>query len=417
MKTPLEVDIVIVGAGPVGSAAALALAQISPNLKIVLIDREHPLKLPPGQIDLRVFAINSGSKNLFENLGIWPRVANGRACAYQRMHVWDAEGSGFVDFSAEDLGVTELGHIVEAGVIQEALDDQISQTINIETLRPVEIEHLTFGDNTAELSLADGQSVRACLLVAADGARSMLRQKAGIPVSENDCRQQALVANLRLEKSHGNCAWQIFRPTGPLAFLPLADVDAMSDSDHNLCSIVWTLDNPVAEEVMSLKLEAFEERLQRAVESRFGKLKLVSDRLAFPLIQRHAKTYSQKSMVLLGDAAHNIHPLAGLGANLGFQDVWVLRQELERAFSRNIPLGHPQVLARYQRRRKLDNELTLRTMGFFRDAFADHGMLLNAARNIGFRLFNGIPPVKRFVARHALMPQEQSRAHIDKTQP
>lgn len=404
-KVDTEVDFLVVGAGPVGAALAISMAQTSDSISVVLIDQmpEPELEFSKGcydtKYDTKVFAVNSGSRQLFEKLGVWADILNARACAYDRMHVWDAEGTGSVSFNADELGVGELGFIIEAGIIQKALNDQISKTGNIRVCRPVQIKSIDWSEEHADVVLETGERLRANLVCAADGARSSLRDKALIDVSEEDCKQQALVANIQLSQPHENCAWQIFRPTGPLAFLPL------ESEDHQLCSIVWSLDTEEAGRVKKLEDGAFLQELESAIENRFGALQLASDRICFPLTQKHALEYGKPGLVLVGDAAHSIHPLAGLGANLGFQDVLTLTKELQRAYARDIPFGHQAVVSRYQRQRRVDNDLTLKAMAFFKTAFGDHGLMINGFRNLGLKVFSELSPLKKMVAKQALMSE------------
>ena len=391
-----DFDLIVVGAGPVGSALALAFAS-EPKANVLLIDREPEVTLELDGFDTRVFAINQGSRQLLQSIGVWQDILNSRANPYQRMHVWDAEGTGSVTFAAENLGVTELGYIIEAGVIQNHLNQRVSAQENLEVMRPEQIERMQVDQQCIQLNLNSGVSLSADLLCAADGAQSSLRDMAGIDYRQEDCAQRALVANIKLELAHENCAWQIFRPQGPLAFLPLAE------DSQRLCSIVWSLDTDEAQRIECLADDEFEQELQRAVESRFGRLQLASRRQSFPLVQRHSKSYTAPCLALVGDAAHSIHPLAGLGANLGFQDIQALCEEVSRARQRGISVGHPVVLDRYERRRKLDNELSLRAMSFFRTAFGRHRPEFNALRNLGLKLFDRSDFAKRKAMEAAFM--------------
>jgi len=433
MNTAQEVDFLVVGAGPIGSALALALSKISEDVSIVLVDHsaEEALQVVQGGHDTKVFAINSGSRQLFEEIGIWAGINSERVCSYDRMHVWDSEGTGSVSFNVDELNAgntlegarpfNELGFIIEAEIIQRVLNQKISLANNIQVHRPARIANIEWQDRLeemrgevheashkeahgkirSEVQLDSGERFIPGIICAADGARSSLRERAAIKVTEEDCEQRALVANIQLSKPHENCAWQIFRPTGPLAFLPL---QSEQPENQKQCSIVWSLDAEEAKRIETLDNSAFLYELERAIENRFGALQLNSERVSFPLWQRHALGYGIPGMVLVGDAAHNIHPLAGLGANLGFQDVACLAKEMNRARGRGIPYGHESVINRYQRQRRVDNELTLKAMKFFKTSFADHGMTMNAFRNLGLKVFSDVKPLKNFIAKQALMP-------------
>lgn len=423
------VDFVVVGAGPIGSALALSLTNTSSDTSVVLVDQSAQSEILFGALesekfdndfgfrnpgtstfDTKVFAINAGSKALFEQLGLWSKIQATRSCAYSRMHVWDAEGTSSVDFNADELNIDQLGFIVEAGVIQQVLNSAIEQNPQIKVCRPTKVSHIDWlssneanGDinslpangSGARVELENGERYLASLVCAADGARSSIRQLSGIDARTENCEQRALVANIELSQPHEHCAWQIFLPTGPLAFLPL------ESEGNKYCSIVWSLDSELADEIEALDEGEFLIALERAIEGRFGKLKLIGSRLSFPLYQVHASQYGMNGLALVGDAAHSIHPLAGLGANLGFQDVLSLSAEMKRAYERGISYGHSALINRYQRQRRVDNELTLQAMAFFKNTFSYHGMHFNALRNLGLKIFSNCAPLKKLVVQHA----------------
>jgi 2-octaprenylphenol hydroxylase len=254
------------------------------------------------------------------------------------------------------------------------------------------------GVDHAELLLKSGTKVRGQLIVAADGAQSLLRKLSGISAMEWDYGHHAVVATVRTEKPHGAVARQRFMTAGPLAFLPLRD----NAGSQDWCSVVWSMPPDEAQAVLALSEPEFAAQLARAFEYALGNIVEVRGRFAFPLRQRHAHDYQRGRVVLIGDAAHTIHPLAGQGVNLGFMDVKVLAEELSDAMAKGLSTAHSTVLKRYQRRRHGANLSMTATMEVFKQLFARKELPVRWLRNTGMRSIDNMPLLKKRIMRHAM---------------
>jgi 2-octaprenyl-3-methyl-6-methoxy-1,4-benzoquinol hydroxylase/2-octaprenylphenol hydroxylase len=307
------------------------------------------------------------------------------------MHVWDAESGAAIHFDAADEGRDLLGCIVENNLVQWRLW-QALEGAGVQRLCPAEVARFEARGDRVQIELADGAVLAARLLVAADGAGSPLRAQAGIATSGRDYGQRAVVAHVATERPHGRTAWQRFLPGGPLAFLPLAD---------GRSSIVWSLPDDEAARVLALADEAFRDALGLASDFRLGRIVGTTKRAAFPLRLQLAERYQAERFVLLGDAAHAVHPLAGQGVNLGLRDVAELRDVLAgaRAAGRDIAAGH--VLRRYARRRRSADTLDARGFDALARIYAWQAPPLVAARALGVRLLDRCLPLKRALAAHA----------------
>ncbi|MGS2717327.1 UbiH/UbiF/VisC/COQ6 family ubiquinone biosynthesis hydroxylase [Eionea flava] len=412
-------DIVIVGGGLVGSSVAALLAQ-SPStqaLRIAVVDGgDAPTSLENivgfdttenPQFDPRVVALTHASQTLFAQLGIWDNIKQRRACAYTDMHVWDNDGTANIHFSAEDIQQTHLGYIVEnallQGAVYECLMDEENEVtmfhgLQIETItQEAEQCHQKTGDSSnIILSCKTGEQISAKLVVAADGGQSTIRQLADIPTREWSYEHKAIVATVRSSKSHQLTAWQNFLSTGPLAFLPL------DHPSENYCSIVWSLDSELADEMMQLNEDDFCCALSRAFQHRLGDVEYVSQRYCFPLHQRHAVDYVKDNIVLVGDAAHTIHPLAGQGVNLGLLDAQALVAELIRGVERGLTVNEPSLLRRYQRQRKANNLEVMLLMEGLKRLFSHRNIAVRWLRNVGLKKVNQLAPLKNWLTKRAI---------------
>ena len=405
-----EFDIVIAGAGMVGASLACLLAKSS--LRIALIDRK-PLvqykgddssELPSDNFDPRVSAVSQASQQLFRQLGVWEDMESARVCNYSAMEVWDAEGTGSIGFSAAQINQPELGSIVENSIIIAALHKRIAQLENVFPITPFAIESFEYIEredgSIVKLNADDGQAIRAPLVIAADGANSKLRALANFECREWDYEQHALVTTVRTQLPHNNTALQRFMETGPLAFLPLR-AETKDDAQH-FCSIVWTMLPDQAERTMSLSEDEFNAELAAALESKLGAIEWSDKRFVFPLRQRHALDYVKESIVLVGDAAHTIHPLAGQGVNLGLLDAKALAEELQRGIEAGRSVTDPTVLLRYQRRRKGNNLSMMWLMEGFNRLFAQQNLSIRWLRNMGMSAADKVMPIKNQMIRKAM---------------
>lgn len=399
-------DIIVLGAGMVGSLFVLQLKQnaVTEHLRIAVIDAEAvTLPAKDAAFELRVSSLTRASEALITEVGCAPALAALRHCVFTDMQVWDADGTGHVHFRASELGETHLGTLVENRILQAVLCERLWQLPGVSRFCPARWQRLERLSDISPsqrtdagwaLHLADGQVLTAPLVVGADGANSAVREAAGISTSLWDYQQRGLVCTVTTELPHQHTAWQRFLSTGPLAFLPLADA-------HH-CSIVWTLPLAEADALLALSDEAFAIRLGQAFEHRLGAISAVSARAAFPLVARHAAHYVADGVALIGDAAHSIHPLAGQGVNLGLLDAAALATEIIAVVNAGLPASHQRALRRYSRARRGHNALIMHTMTGFERLFAAQNPSLRILRNAGMRAFSGSGLVKQWVMRAAM---------------
>ncbi len=382
------VDLVIIGGGMVGMTLAAALRHS--GLHIVLIERQAPQVRQSLGIDCRVSAIVRGNVDLLEGIGVWEHLKQTSPIA--SMRIWDDQHDGGIRFDALEIGRDCLGMMVENSHLVAALRKVLLRSDGVELCCPAKVVSVEWQRDAACVTLEDGQSLRAPLVVGADGAHSWLRKEAGIAVWSHDFRQQGIVATIRPKRHHQQVAYQRFLPTGPLALLPMAD---------GLCSMVWSAGNDRAQELMALDDDAFLQQLNLAFGPQLGQLQACGSRAAFPLKTRLAKHLVRPRLALIGDAAHTIHPLAGLGVNLGLRDAMVLAREISDAHRFDEDYGDMEVLAQYRNQRLPDVLAVMASMEGMHHLFTSTLPGIAALRGLGLRMVGNSGPIKQLLMRNS----------------
>ncbi len=416
-----DLDAIVVGAGAIGSALALALARDSFEVALVEAREPKPWRAE-DDVDLRVVALAPDACGLLGDMDVWASIAASRMSPYRHMRVWDASAPGELAFDAADRGEAALGWIVENKLIQHALWHALTNftttspptrgsggsrdSVRLQGKRmaaavaptmpriicPAAVAEIENTVDAVTAVLVDGTRLRAKLLIAAEGAESSLRSKLGIAFEGRDYGQRAVVAHVATERPHEGTAWQRFRLGGPVAFLPLAD---------GRCSIVWSRPDADAVRILALDDAAFRDELGCAFDFRLGAIIATTPRAAFPLRMRLAEKYVTGRCVLAGDAAHVVHPLAGQGMNLGFRDVTCLQRVLRDARERGSDLGATHVLRRYERERRSENALAARSFDAIERVFGSNAMAIAALRGVALDAVNHVAPLKQFFAAMA----------------
>ncbi|MEM7562129.1 MAG: UbiH/UbiF/VisC/COQ6 family ubiquinone biosynthesis hydroxylase [Pseudomonadota bacterium] len=386
-----DFDIVIAGGGMVGACCAIALSKRGFRIAVVEASTFKPDTVTADQaFDLRVSAVSPRSQEILESLGIWQQLLPDRVCPYEKMFVWHQNGSASVALDAVELARQQLGSIVENRVLQQAFANACHQSELIQWFQPDHIEALSENSETGvALELASGRHLRSQLLIAADGRGSPTREMAQIETQNGQYQQTAFVANVTTELPHQSTAWQRFLSTGPLAFLPLSNGQS---------SIVWSCDDSFAETLKPLSTHDFCHSLEVAFEGKLGQITGCSERLSFPLGWHHCDQWVNNRVLLVGDAAHSVHPLAGQGVNLGFSDVELLFQLLDNS-SKPIQASR---LRRYERQRKSETWLATQSFSGLKWFFGMEQKSVASIRDIGMRVVSRNPFLRRGLMRRAI---------------
>ena len=379
-------EVLIIGGGVVGLAAAVSMA--TRGFAVTVLDAGD-LDASAVIKNTRVYAINTASQALLTELGVWALLPEEAFSPYQGMHIWDESNQAEIDFHARDLTRSELGFILEESVLKTALLTRafalpITLVSHARVLKAIEIT------NGMRITIEDENVWEAKLCMIADGANSKMRDLLKVPVTTWSYHHDALVATVHTEKPHQKKAYQVFCADGPLAFLPLKNA-------HH-ASIVWSHPPERIKALMALENGAFEAALKKAFSAKLGDVALLTQRIAFPLRMRHVEHYTGTSWMLLGDAAHTIHPLAGLGLNVGLADLtaWLalLDKQKNGVWSR-------QMLGAYQRERKHAVWLVIGLMQGIKAMFGMSATPVRFVRGMGMRVLNQVSSLKRLLMTYA----------------
>ncbi|MBW7471426.1 FAD-dependent monooxygenase [Marinobacter sp. F4218] len=415
-------DIVVIGAGMVGAALATGLGQ--DGFKVAVVDRSPaPAFDPDSAPDIRVSALSAGSERYLQGLGAWHPILAMRATPYQRLSVWDETRHPLshllprtlteVEFDAASLKTSHLGHIAENSVTQQALWQTADAEPSVRVLAGYGVATLEPQPDSITVTLDDGRTLNAQLVIGADGAQSRVRDMAGIGVNRNQYDQQAMVISVRYQGPVEDITWQGFYPTGPRAFLPLHGAGAAHPGE-SWASLVWYDAPDELARLKGLSDEALMQEIQQAFPSELPQLTHIEARASFPIARQHAKHYFSGRVVLAGDSAHTINPLAGQGVNLGFQDAQCLQAMLKEARRANVDLADPQWLSQYEHQRRPANRRMMMTMDLFYHLFSNRTPPLHLLRNLGLGAARALPFARNQVARYAMGIDDQLPAVLSR---
>ncbi len=378
MSASQQTDILIVGAGMVGSALALALAPTGLSIRLIDSGNSPALNLNSINRDYapRVSAINLASVQFLKGLDAWSAIAQNRVSPYQKMHVWDANSKAQITFDSQATAFEQLGYIVENDLIAQSLLEQIIQYDNVTVSHSTAVQQIT-DENKLKHVQTSNETLLSKLVVGADGQFSKVRQLAQMPVEIGSFEQKAIVARIQTDQPHHQCAFQRFDHSGPIAYLPLQDGSS---------SIVWSCDTELAQQWLRLSDKQFAARTAEAMGNHLGTVTLLSKPLSFDLKQIHAQHYVEPRIALIGDAAHRTHPLGGLGGNIGIMDAAALAEVIIEKHGTKRDFGLKRNLRRYERWRKHQNNNALNAMQLFKSAFGTESPAMSLLRESALNL-------------------------------
>lgn len=393
MKT--DFDLLIVGAGMVGSSLALALN--NSGLRIALVEAQDLLEHQQPGFDDRGIALSYGSQRIFETMQLWPQLAH-QATAIKGIHISDRGHFGITRLNAETENVPALGQVMTAKHLGTHLNQALQTHPTLTILTPLQVQTLQQNENAVTVQLSDGQTLSSKLVVGADGQFSTIRQLLGLSSWQREYQQTAITTNVIPERAHQNWAYERFTENGPLALLPMSE---------GRCSLVWTVQSGEEKALLECDEQQFAEQLQQAFGYRLGHFEKIGQRSSYPLGLMQTIQPVQQRVVLIGNAAHSLHPIAGQGFNLGLRDAAVLA-ELISGHSEDC--GHAEVLHDYADWQQRDQDKVVKATDFLVKTFSNHSFLLGHGRSLSLALLNSLPSIKSRLANTSMgLSGKQSR--------